>query len=76
MKNRFKVGDSIEQYRYEDVIRKGTVVKGPFRVEGVDHYHIKWTWECTQHGIPEMFKTETDLICDLRSRQYRYELTI
>jgi hypothetical protein len=42
MKNRFKVNDSITQLRYNDAIRKGTVTEGPFDIDGVSHYHVKW----------------------------------
>ena len=74
LKNRFKIGDSIEQLRYDEVIRKGEVVKGPFRVENIDHYYVKWSWEDVKHfGKAMMFKTaEEDLICDMVSPKYHY----
>ena len=75
MKNRFKINDKIAQYRYEDVIRKGTVVKGPFRVENVDHYHVVWDWECPHHAATPGFKQDVNLICDMKSKKYRYELS-
>ena len=72
LKNRFKVNDQISQYRYDEVIRKGTVVKGPMRIEGVDHYHVTWNWEHAEHGTPTAFKQEVDLVCDLVSTKYCY----
>jgi hypothetical protein len=76
MKNRFKINDKIAQYRYEDVIRKGTVVKGPFRVDNVDHYHVVWDWECpTYAAVSPEFKQDVNLICDMESTKYRYELS-
>ena len=74
MKNRFKVNDSITQLRYNDAIRKGTVTEGPFDIDGVSHYHVKWDWEHEQHGTPTIFKKmgEDDLICDLISTKYQY----
>ena len=69
---RFKIGDSIEQVRYSTVIRKGEVVAGPWKVDKVDHYHVKWAWEDPQYGTPEWFKQETDLIADLTSTKYSY----
>ena len=74
-KNRFQVGDSIEQLRYNDVIRKGKVVKGPFRVEGVDHYHVEWWWHDETFFGKDWVKNwyrEVDLIADLRSTKYSY----
>ena len=73
-KNRFKMNDQIAQYRYDQVIRKGTVVKGPIRVDNVDHYHVKWNWEHAEHGVPAAFKQDVELVCDLTTTKYKYEL--
>jgi hypothetical protein len=73
-KNRFQVNDQIVQYHYRDVIRKGTIVKGPFREENIDHYQVKWEWECPIYAkTSDLFKN-SDLICDTVSKKYRYEL--
>jgi hypothetical protein len=74
MKNRFKPNDQIVQYRNNEVIRKGTVVKGPMRLDKVDHYHVTWHWEDERHGTPEQFRRDVDLICDLISTKYRYDI--
>lgn len=74
LKNRFKVNDEIAQYRYDQVVRKGIVVKGPIRVENIDHYHVKWNWEHAEHGTPVAFKQDVDLICDMVSTKYNYNL--
>ena len=72
-KNRFKVNDAITQFKNNEPIRKGTVVKGPFRVENIDHYHVTWNWEDKEHGTPEWFKKpNADLICDMVSTKYQY----
>jgi len=71
-KNRFQVKDSITQLRYQDAIRKGTVVAGPFNVDGVSHYHVKWNWEDKHYGTAEIFKKEIELICDMVSTKYMY----
>ena len=71
-KNRFKVGDDIRQFRYDETIRIGTVTKGPMRVEGVDHYHVNWTWEHKDYGTPEAFQRDQDLISDMTSTKYHY----
>ena len=75
MQNRFNVNDRIQQLRYDDVIRDGKVVAGPFNVEGVSHYHVKWGWECPDHAsTPDFLKTanEPQLICDMVSTKYMY----
>ncbi len=76
-KNRFKTGDSIVQYRYNDIIRKGTVVSGPFNVDDVDHYNVEWNWECSStYGNLPIFREYqfVDFICDMLSRKYHYDL--
>ena len=70
----FKIGDSIAQLRYDKVIRKGEVVKGPFKVDGVDHYHVKWNWEDNSHSAPIWAKQDLHLIADLRSTKFSFEL--
>ena len=70
--NRFKIGDDIRQYRYNQEIRKGIVTKGPWRVEGVDHYHVQWNWQDKEYGTPLGFEKDTDLICDMTSTKYHY----
>lgn len=69
---RFKIGDSIEQTRYNEVIRKGEVIAGPWTVDKVDHYHVKWSWESPHYGIPERYQQDIDLIADLISTKYSY----
>lgn len=69
---RFEVNDTITQFRYESPIRKGIVVKGPYNVDKVDHYHVKWEWQDDEYGTPKEFRQEIDLICDLSSTKYHY----
>jgi hypothetical protein len=87
MKNRFKPNDQIVQYRKDEIIKRGTVVKGPMRVEDVDHYHVVWNWEHENHGpskslralligsmSKDPFMKDERLICDMVSTKYRYAL--
>ena len=68
----FKVNDSMIQTRYGKPIRKGTVVKGPFRVDGVDHYHVKWNWfDKGYEPFGRQFGDGTDLVADVPSNKYR-----
>ena len=69
---RFEVNDTITQFRYDAPIRKGIVVKGPYNVDRVDHYHVKWQWQDDEYGTPKEFRQEIDLICDLSSTKYHY----
>jgi len=66
---RFKIGDDIRQLRYGQLYRKGTVVKGPFIVEGIDHYHVDWTWEA-EPSKNSRFDIGTEIVCDLNSKKY------
>ena len=72
---RFKIGDLIEQTRYDEVIRMGKVVKGPFKVDGVDHYQVEWSWHNAHYFGKDWKKywySEIDLIADLSSEKYNY----
>ena len=69
---RFEVNDTITQFRYDEPIRKGVVVKGPYNLDKVDHYHVKWEWEHNEYGNSKEFRQEIDLICDLSSTKYHY----
>tara|TARA_R100000935_G_scaffold57990_1_gene93454 strand:- start:80 stop:325 length:246 start_codon:yes stop_codon:yes gene_type:complete len=76
-KNYYKIGDGIIQYRHGDErIREGIVTKGPFRIENVDHYHVKWDWEHKdlQSNLPwkQNYEDDSKLICDMLSTKYHY----
>ena len=72
-KNRFQVKDSITQLRYQDAIRKGTVVAGPFDVEDVSHYHVKWDWCAPEYTSNiDWLTPEVELISDMVSTKYMY----
>jgi hypothetical protein len=69
---RFNVNDKIEFRRFDKAIQKGIVIAGPFVVDKVDHYHVKWEW--TEDKI-EWKNMECDLISDLSSTKYSYHLS-
>ncbi len=71
-KNRFKIGDDIRQFAHNQEIRRGIVTKGPFRVENSDHDYVNWSWEHKNHGTPEIFQRDQNLICDMTSTKYHY----
>ena len=73
MKNRFKVNDKIEFLKFGKVIRGGTVTKGPYNIDGVDHYTVKWDYDREDGHLFKMYNSE-DIICDLPSAKYRYKL--
>jgi len=70
---RFKIGENIGFFRRNEVMRKGVVVAGPWNVDSVDHYHVKWDW---LHYEDKGFISpdKLDLICDLSSEKYQYNL--
>jgi len=65
----FKVNDSITQTRYNEQIREGKVVGGPFRVDGIDHYHVEWKW--FGKGYEPFGKEGVDLVADVPSTKYK-----
>jgi hypothetical protein len=64
--------DKIEHTKLGQVIKKGIITKGPFKVYGIDHYNVKWEWD--EDGI-QWKNTDEDIISDLPSAKYRYQLT-
>jgi hypothetical protein len=70
---RFQIGDNIGLFRRNDVIRKGTVLSGPWNVEKVDHYNVKWEWVDKEDRY-FISPDKIDLISDLSSTKYHYEL--
>ena len=73
--NRFIPGDKIQQKRYNEVIAKGVITKGPFVVDNIDHYQVKWEWKEDNDFLYKLSIPEyEDLICDIPSKKYRYDL--
>tara|TARA_R110000772_G_scaffold245957_1_gene359552 strand:- start:1769 stop:2002 length:234 start_codon:yes stop_codon:yes gene_type:complete len=71
--NRFQVNQDIIQLKYDETIRKGTVIGGPFNVEGVSHYHVKWNWCAPEYSSNlDWLTPEVDLISDMVSTKYMY----
>jgi hypothetical protein len=71
---RFQIGDKIELMRRNEVIRKGLVISGPFNVEKVDHYNVRWDWVEKEDSM-FIGQDKIDLISDLSSEKYRYRLS-
>jgi len=69
---RFEAFDTVVQMKFDQPIRLGTIIKGPFEVEKCDHYHVKWIWEHPTEFKSTTLPGNTDLICDTESRKYRY----
>ena len=70
---RFNLNDKIEFQKFGKAIRKGVVVGGPFNVDKIDHYHVKWEWD--EDGNTQWKNMNCDLICDLASTKYSYQLS-
>ena len=61
---RFQIQDEIQLIRYNsEVVREGVITYGPSKVEGVDHYRVKWNDELREQ-----------IIADLTSKKYHYRL--
>ena len=71
---RFNVNDTIELLRLDTPIRKGEVVAGPFVVDKVDHYHVRWDWVEHEDRLFIGGPDRIDLISDLTSKKYQYQL--
>ena len=71
---RFAKGDKIDFLRKDEVIRTGVVINGPFELEKVDHYNVEWKWVTHEDSL-FIGPGKIDLISDLRSTKYHYELS-
>ena len=74
---KFKINDEIKFVRKSkngmveySVLKKGIVTKGPFNVDGIDHYNVKWNW--TDDGIQWKNILNEEIIADLSSLKYEY----
>jgi len=68
---RFKIGDTIRQLRLGQLYRKGTVVKGPFNLEGLDHYQVHWTWQAEPRSSDARYGLESvEMVVDRDSKKY------
>jgi hypothetical protein len=74
---KFKVGDKFAHVRKSagtdrilDVLATGKIVKGPFKVEKIDHYNVEWDFK---EG-PQWANSKFDIICDIDSTKYGYRL--
>jgi hypothetical protein len=74
---KFKINDEIKFVRKSkdgyieyEILKKGIVTKGPFKVDGVDHYNVKWNW--TDDGIQWKNILNEEIIADLSSTKYEY----
>jgi hypothetical protein len=74
MNARFKIGDKIDFLRKDEVIRKGVVISGPWKLEGVNHYNVEWKWVTHEDSL-FIGPDKIDLISDLRTTKYHYELS-
>ena len=69
----YKIGDKIKKVRNysietpTDIIDTGVVTKGPSKVDGIDHYCVKWNslGDDIRNELPEAL---------LNSRKYSYRL--
>ncbi len=70
----FKIGDGIELLRYNEAIAYGYVKKGPFRIEGVDHYQVQWTMKDPKYfgNWQKYFYNEIEIVADMSSKKYKY----
>ena len=70
---KFKIGDSIQlvnKLGRVTPVRKGTVISGPYVVDGVDHYNVNWHWD-----VDGTLGRNPNIISDLSSTKYEYRLS-
>jgi hypothetical protein len=74
---KFEINDEIKFVRKSknglvehEILKKGIVTNGPFKVDGVDHYNVKWNW--TDDAIQWKNILNQEIISDLSSTKYEY----
>ena len=74
---KFEVGDKFAHVRKSagtsrviEILDTGTIMKGPFRVENIDHYNVEWDNLKNENFSNSKF----DIICDIDSTKYGYRL--
>jgi hypothetical protein len=73
----FKVGDKFAHVRKSagtdriiEILDTGTITKGPFEVEKINHYNVEWDNIKNENWANSKF----DIICDIDSKKYGYRL--
>ena len=67
----FKINDRVSFNKWDMSLNTGTITKGPFKIDGIYHYQIKWD-KVTPNHYPGAF--ETELVSVIDSTKYTWKL--
>lgn len=65
------INDRVSFKKWNEVLNTGTIIQGPFKIDNINHYRIKWD-KITPNHYPG--GTETEMISPIDSTKYRWEL--
>lgn len=66
-----KINDRVAFKKWEQVLNTGTIIKGPMKIDGIKHYHIRW-----DNIIPNTYPggSEIETISPMDSTKYTWEI--
>lgn len=64
------INDRVAFTKWDEIILTGTITKGPFKIDGLNHYQVKWD-KTNLNQFPGYF--ETELICPIDSTKYKWK---
>lgn len=67
----YQINDRVAFKKWDQVQNTGTITKGPIKIDGINHYQIKW-----DNVIPHHYPggNETELISPMDSTKYTWKL--
>ncbi len=66
-----KINDRVSFKKWDQILNTGTITNGPFKIDGINHYQIKW-----DNIIPNHYPGgyEVELVSPMNSTKYTWEL--
>jgi hypothetical protein len=65
------INDRVAFKKWDETLNTGTITKGPFKIDRINYYHIKWD-NVIQNHCPGGY--ETELISPMDSTKYKWKL--
>ena len=65
------INDRVAFKKYDETLNTGIITKGPFKIDGINHYYIKWD-KITPNQYPGGI--EIEFISPMDSTKYKWEL--
>ena len=70
-KMNLSINDRVAFKKWDEIENTGTIIKGPIKIDRINHYQIKWDIITPNHYPGG---TEIELISPIDSTKYKWEL--